>query len=174
MRTTFDSFDSFDSSEIYLQNNLAKFLYVMSMIVLLGCPRNVRLSYICGYTGTYRDISGPHMLQPEYFGFYKIQTGLIHGRSWYKSTGSGTKAGKAIWYDGRSKWMIGSVYRKGSTRGFAYTTSDHECPHTPGFTWKYWNSSIGEWVGAGKGLNIWNTWTTVTESVPDCLPATDW
>ena len=110
------------------------------MIILVGCAYQVKVSGADKSSGPYRN-HGPS------FGTYTIQNGEIHGRDWWK------KGNKAIWYS-KGKWRVGHEDKKGSDVCEFYTDDDHACPDGPGYTWRYYVSSIDEFVDANRHMSI--------------------
>merc|ERR1711997_288249 len=112
---------------------------------LNGCPYQVKVSRTKGTD----DTKGPYKLLKEYYGTYTIQPGTVNGRDWYK------KGDHVISYCGKN-WNVASEESLGECQGAFFTWDDDECPHEPGYTWKYFVSAIDEWVDAGKSMSIWS------------------
>ena len=92
----------------------------------------------------------PYKLRKKSYGTYTIQAGTFDGRDWYLSS----NGRYAIWY-WKGLWRVGTEGNKGSTKCFFYTESDDKCPYEPMYDWKYWVSSINEWVDADWDISIY-------------------
>jgi len=116
------------------------------IFILVGCPYEVRVMSSFDTD----DTKGALKVHSDAYGTYKIQTGTISGRDWYK------KGDNAIWYHGgKGQWIVGDAEEKGTDDGLFYTFSDDKCPHQPSFNWRYWASAIDIWVDAGRSMRIW-------------------
>merc|ERR1711936_160515 len=108
-----------------------------------GCAYQVRVT-----VRTKDSNHGPYQNHVASFGTYTIQNGEIHGRDWWKKGN-----GKAIWYDGGG-WNVGDEEYKGTRTSELFTYDDQKCPEGTGYTWRYWVSSINDWVDAGRHMYI--------------------
>ena len=111
------------------------------MIILAGCPYQVEVK---GEDHT----KGPYKNHRSSFGTYTFQNGEIHGRDWYK------KGDHVISYCGKNWNVAQGLENLGKCQGGLNTSDDDFCPHSPGYTWKYYVYSISEWIDAGRHMTI--------------------
>ena len=81
--------------------------------------------------------------QPEIFGVYNLQAGLINGRNYYE------KGEYGIWFNAKGHWMIGYSFEKGTVKGYAIVKKDIPFPDST----TNWERVPG-WTKANKGLGV--------------------
>merc|ERR1711997_482969 len=143
------------ATPVQLDNNLVSPTVVTSADTAapVELHRSRRSIHGCAYQVTIKGAMdhGPGKLHKEYYGTYTIQLGSFSGRDWYK------KDGHAIWYNrDKGDWVVGPAEAKGGDKGWFYTNDDDDCPHQPGFSWKFFVSAIDEWIDAGTSMSIYS------------------
>ena len=131
----------FSKTEICLQNILT-LLNAILMIILVGCPYQVKVN------GADKS-KGPYQNHGHAFGTYTIQNGEIHGRDWYK------KGDNVISYCG-TNWYVTDMASLGKCEGWFDTSDDDLCPDRPGYTWRYYVQSVDDWFAADRHMKVFS------------------
>ena len=118
------------------------------MYVNLYVQFNLSISECCESVEVYYETAEVEYTYTNIYGFYVKQSSQTNGRNWYKNNA------KAIWWDGDDDWWIGKTSSLGKSQGLAYLRKDGSClPKISDTNWKL-SLGSGNWIDAGKKLNV--------------------